>query len=224
MRGLTLRVDDLLRGGGGESGPALATLRHWAVILIGAGFAYGAVMGSFGGITGERYLQLVYSALKVPLLLVVTFGVSLPSFFVFNTLLGVRDDFRRALGALLAAQAAMTVVLLSLAPFTAFWYASAADYDLALMVNGVMFAIASFSAQWVLRRRYSPLIAHQPRHRLLLRVWLVLYIFVGIQMAWVLRPFVGHPDLPVQFFRQEAWGNAYEFIARTLWRLLTGFT
>jgi hypothetical protein len=83
-----------------------------------------------------------------------------------------------------------------------------------------MFAVASVTAQWVLRRRYGPLIARRPRHRLLLRAWLGIYIFVGIQMAWVLRPFVGSPDLPVQFFRKEAWGNAYEFIAHIIWRAL----
>ena len=223
MRGLALRVDDLLRGGATpEEAPAARTLRDWAVILVGAGLGYGMVMGSFGGVFGERFLQVVYSGIKVPLLLAVTFGVSLPSFFVINTLLGVREDFRRVLGALLASQAAMTVVLLGLAPFTALWYASTADHDLALLFNGALFAVASVTAQWVLRRRYGPLIARQPRHRTLLRVWLGIYVFVGIQMAWVLRPFVGHPQLPVQFFRSDAWGNAYEFIARLLWRAVTG--
>jgi hypothetical protein len=179
-------------------------------------------MGSFGGVTGDRFLQVIYSALKVPLLLLVTFVVSLPSFFVVNTLVGVREDFSYVLGALVETQAALTVVLLSLAPFTAFWYASAADYDYALLFNGAMFAAASFTAQWVLRRRYQPLIARRSRHRGLLRVWLGVYIFVGIQMAWVLRPFVGNPDLPVQFFRRDAWGNAYEFIARMIWRTVVG--
>jgi hypothetical protein len=53
------------------------------------------------------------------------------------------------------------------------------------------------------------LIARSKRHRTMLRVWLLIYAFVGIQMGWVLRPFIGHPDAPVQFFRYRAWGNAY---------------
>jgi len=223
MRGLALRVDDLLRGGATEEeAPTVRTLLAWSGILAGAGLVYGAVMGSFGGVLGERSLQVLFSAVKVPFLLAVTFGVSLPSFSVMNTLLGVREDFTRVLGALLASQAALTVVLGALAPFTGFWYASTANHDLALLFNGAMFALASLAAQWVLRRRYGPLIARNPRHRTLLRVWLGIYVFVGIQMAWVLRPFVGHPDLPVQFFRTDAWGNAYEFVARLLWRALAG--
>ncbi len=223
MSGWALSVDELLRGGEAENRPPSSrTLWGWAAILVAAGLGYGAVMGTFGGFAAGRFAQILYSALKVPVLLVVTFGVSLPSFFVLNTLLGLREDFRQVLGALMGTQAGLTIVLLSLAPFTALWYLSASNYDYALMFNGGMFAVASFTAQWVLRRRYQPLVARHPRHRTMLRVWLLIYVFVGIQMAWVLRPFVGHPDLPVQFFRPEAWGNAYEFIVRLVWRSLGG--
>ncbi len=223
MSGWALRVDELLRGSEAENRqPSGRRLTEWGAILVVAGLGYGAVMGTFGGFAATRLAQILYSALKVPFLLAVTFGVSLPSFFVLNTLLGLREDFRQVLGALVGTQASLTLVLLSLAPFTAFWYASASNYDYALMFNGGMFAVASFTAQWVLRRRYQPLIARHPRHRTLLRVWLVIYVFVGIQMAWVLRPFVGHPDLPAQFFRAEAWGNAYEVIGRLIWRTLGG--
>jgi hypothetical protein len=222
MSGWALRVDELLRGAGESLQPDRRRLLEWAAILVVAGLGYGAVMGTFGGFAAARLPQIAYSALKVPLLLTVTFLVSLPSFFVLNTLLGLRADFRQVLGALVATQAGLTVVLLSLAPFTVLWYASAANYDYALIFNGGMFAVASLTAQWLLRRRYQPLIARHPRHRTLLRVWLLIYVFVGIQMAWVLRPFLGNPDLPVQFFRREAWGNAYEFIARMLWRNLVG--
>jgi hypothetical protein len=63
--------------------------------------------------------------------------------------------------------------------------------------------------------------ARNRRHRLLLRTWLVGYALVGIQMGWVLRPFVGAPDMPVQFFREEAWGNAYVVVARMIWEVIT---
>jgi hypothetical protein len=56
--------------------------------------------------------------------------------------------------------------------------------------------------------------ARSPRHRLLLRAWFFLYAFVGIQMGWVLRPFIGDPHLPVAFFRSEAWGNAYVIVGK----------
>jgi len=87
---------------------------------------------------------------------------------------------------------------------------------LALLFNAFMFGVASVAAQMVVRRYYGPLIRRSPRHRQLLRVWFLLYVFVGIQMAWVLRPFIGDPDLPVAFFRTDAWGNAYVVVAQLL--------
>ena len=216
-------LDDLLRGRRWitqAAGTSRAALWLAAQVLL-FGFVYGAVMGTFGGLVGERLWQVLYSAAKVPLLLLVTFGIGLPSFFVLNTLYGLREDFGEAVRALLAAQAGMTLILASLAPFTALWYASSADYPSATMFNGLMFAAATFAAQWLLRRYYRPLVERQPRHRWLLRAWLAIYAFVAVQMAWVLRPFIGDPMRPVQFFREEAWGNAYVVVAELVWKLLT---
>jgi hypothetical protein len=215
-------IDGVLRG---EPLPATelprATLPRLIAFIVLFGVFYGAVMGSFG-VTSIRLLQPLYSGVKVPLLLLVTFLLSLPSFWVLNTLLGLAADFREVLRALVTTQAALTVILASLAPFTVFWYASFTDYHNAILFNGVMFGIASFSAQWLLRRLYRPLIARNIRHRTLLRVWLIIYAFVGIQLGYVLRPFIGDPRLPVHFFRADSWGNAYVYVAQLIWHALTG--
>jgi hypothetical protein len=41
-------------------------------------------------------------------------------------------------------------------------------------------------------------------------------------MAWVLRRFVGAPNQPIQFFREDSWGNAYEVVLRLVWRAVFG--
>jgi hypothetical protein len=199
--------------------PALGSLALGIVVF---GMFYGGVMGMYGGVLGPRLLQVVYSAVKVPILLVVTFLLSLPSFFVINALIGLRSEFSRVLQALLATQTGLTVILAALAPFTAFWYISGSDYPLAILFNGGMFAVASLSAQWMLRRDYIPLIRDNPKHRWMLRTWILIYVFVGIQMGWVLRPFIGDPDQPVQFFREGSWSNAYEFVLRMIWDVTMG--
>ena len=178
-------------------------------------------MGSFGGIEGDRGWQILVSGAKVPLFLLVTFGLSLPSFFVLNSLFGVRADFGNALLALTRSQAGLTVVLAALAPYTLLWYASSSSYPWSLLVNGLMFALASLAGQLLLRGLYRPLVARHRAHRWLLRIWLVLYVFVGIQLAWILRPFVGQPDAPIQFFRPEALGNAYLAVGRIVWDALS---
>jgi hypothetical protein len=124
------------------------------------------------------------------------------------------------LHALLASQAGLALVLAGLAPYTVLWYVSSANYPGAILFNGLMFAVASGAGQWMLRRSYRPLVARDRRHRWLLRVWLVLYVFIGIQMAWVLRPFVGDPTMPTRFFRADTWGNAYLIVGRMVWDLM----
>ncbi|MGB2866145.1 MAG: hypothetical protein WBC05_22620 [Sedimentisphaerales bacterium] len=197
-------------------------LAQLGILIAVFGILYGAVMGSFGGVFGERFWQVVFSAVKVPFLLMGTFALSLPSFFVVNTLFGLRSDFSYSLRALLATQAGLTIVLASFAPFTVLWYVSFSNYRGAILFNTFMFGCASLTAQWLLRRFYEPLIRRNRRHRTLLRAWLVIYAFVGIQMAWVLRPFIGNPDAPTQFFRQDAWGNAYVSLANIIWSFIGG--
>ena len=66
-----------------------------------------ALLGlALGGSSGEPWLG-VFAAIKVPLLLVLTTALCLPSFFVINSVMGLRDDFGAACRALLAAQATL---------------------------------------------------------------------------------------------------------------------
>lgn len=51
--------------------------------------------------------------------------------------------------------------------------------------------------------------------------WLILYLFVGAQMSWILRPFVGDPKLPFVFLRGKD-GNFLEGVFSHLQRLLGG--
>ena len=51
---------------------------------------------------------------------------------------------------------------------------------------------------------------------------MVLYVFVAIQLAWVLRPFIGSPNVPTRFFREDAWSNAYVVVLDTIWKTLGG--
>ncbi len=223
MTGVLHSAEAILRGEATFS-PAADVARQLGRLAVPValfGMFYGAVMGTFSATSLDRMLQVVYAAVKVPILLLVTFLISLPSFFVLNTLLGMRRDFAEAVAALITTQAGLTIILASLAPFTALWYASYGDYNTAILFNGVMFGIASFSAQFLLRRLYRPLVERNARHRLLLRLWIVIYMFVGIQMGWVLRPFIGSPFSATRFFREGAFSNAYVAVGELVWEIVT---
>ncbi|MGL6076100.1 MAG: hypothetical protein ACRC8S_18230 [Fimbriiglobus sp.] len=209
-------LEDVLR----IQGQPLGLRRSLLWVVLG-GMIYGATMGSYGGWSGERVLQIVYSSLKVPVLLSASMLLALPPFFVLNMLLGLAKDFPQALRAVVAGQGFVAVVLASLAPYVTVWYATVSDYQEAIVINGFLFMVASLTSQVLLRRQYLPLIADNRRHRWMLRLWLVMYCFVGVQMGWVLRPFVGHPGTPPTFVRTEAWGNAYVMLYQAVLGALT---
>ncbi len=52
----------------------------------------------------------------------------------------------------------------------------------------------------------------------LFKVWLVVYAFVGVQMAWILRPFIGDPELDFAWFMQRG-GNAFVHLWETVGKL-----
>lgn len=170
---------------------------------------YGAFLGAFPGLHGPRPLQMLYSAIKLPMLLLVSFVLTLPAFFIVNTLLGLRNDFAPAVRALIGAQAVMSLVLAALAPLTAVWYCSDTSYHAATFFNGALFLIALTAGELLVRRQYGPLIRANPRHKVMLVGWFVVYIFVAIQLAWVLRPFIGDPELETLFSRPHKFDNAY---------------
>ncbi|MGC4032375.1 MAG: hypothetical protein QM754_11710 [Tepidisphaeraceae bacterium] len=194
------------------------TLGRLIFIAALAAMGYGAVMGSFGVLYGQSGWQVLFAAIKSPMLLAVTFVLTLPSFLVINLLLGLGRDVKDVLHALAAGQVAVSVGLLSLSPLTLLWYLSVPRYEPAILFNAAMFAVASLGGQRPLRALYRPLILRNPLHRRMLVIWLTVYAFVGVQAGWVMRPFIGKPDAPAEFLRPEKWDNAYVVIVKILYR------
>ena len=56
--------------------------------------------------------------------------------------------------------------------------------------------------------------------RTVFRCWVVLFALVGAQMGWVLRPFIGTPNLPFSWFR-ERQSNFFEAVLRSLGELFS---
>ena len=210
MTSLWTKTLSILRGEtASRNGLATLSVSTLAWLILIGGMTYGCAMGSYNAVGAPRLLQALYSALKVPLLIAATFCLSLPSFFIFNTVLGLRDDFRLALRILLSSQAGQMALLASLTPYVLLWNASSPVHEPTILFNGLMFGISTLGGQLILRRAYAALIAQDPRHRVLLRIWIVTYAFVGIQLGWTLRPFIGDPHAPTAFLRADSLTNAY---------------
>lgn len=184
--------------------------------LAFGGAIYGGAMGAYSALEGGNLVQILFSACKVPVLLALSAAISLPAAWIMYTLQGLQKDFLVAARALLEGQAALAIVLASLAPLTLVLYLSAMEYRAALLLNIGVFLLAALAAQGVIRGRIRMLLRQDSRHAQLLWVWFGLFSFVAIQLAWNLRPFVGDPRVPAQFFRADAFSNAYLQILRLL--------
>lgn len=186
--------------------------------LVLAAF-YGFVMGSYSLTSNDGWKQALASAVKVPCLFMLTLLVCLPSLYVVSALLGSSLSVRQLIGILMASFLVTTVLLAAFAPITAFFMLSARDYGFITLLNVLFFAIATTAGVGVIATAVKTIGSQeQGSSRTLLRFWFWTYAFVGTQMAWILRPFIGSPNVPFSFFRSMD-GNFYTAVLRIIGHL-----
>jgi hypothetical protein len=209
LRGEFTRRDDLLAG---RVDVPVATLVVADLVL---GCSYGAFMGLYAALRKEApsTTQLAYTTVKVPLLFLLTLFVTFPSLYVFGALGGSVLRFRQSLRLLLVALTVNFAVLASFGPVTGFFTLSTDSYPFMVLLNVVVFAIAGLIGVGFLRRALRVLFDGDPaaatvetrqrseRSQIIFTVWSLIFGVVGAQMAWILRPFVGTPELPAEFLR-----------------------
>jgi len=187
-------------------------------IILGMG-CYGAAMGIW-----RDSLQGFYTAVKFPtIILLTTFGNALIS-AMLAPLLGLNITLRQCLSAVLTSYSISAAILGSFSPLILFmvWnvpplsanvHISGLTHAAILLVHVTAIALAGIGAnlrllQWLTHLGGTPAIA-----RRVLLAWLAGNLFLGSQLSWILRPFVGQPGLPVQFLRPDALhGNFYEAV------------
>jgi hypothetical protein len=224
------RLPDLLRGE-----PDL--LRSWTsewriipvavslgVIALGAGL-YGAAMGCW-----RDSLQAVYVGIKFPLIiLLVTTGNALLN-GMLAPLLGLNLGFRQSALAVVASMAIASAILGSFSPLLAFaiWNSppmspdtqlTSGTYSTIMLAHVAVIAFAGVAANL---RLFETLRLFSPSRGVALRVllaWLAGNLFLGTQLCWLFRPFIGSPQLPIQFLRPDAFhGNFYEAVFHSFLR------
>jgi hypothetical protein len=183
---------------------------------------YGAVLGST-----HSLLQALSSAAKLPLLFLITLAICVPALYVLSVLFGASQRLTQSIALVLSAITVTAVLLLSFAPITFFFMLTTSGYQFFKLLNVLFFVIAGslgmvFLSQGVHIVSTSDKEEGTKTRRLLLYVWIVLYAFVGSQMAWTLRPFVGYPDAKFELIR-ELGGNFYSNILISMGEVLGYF-
>ena len=177
---------------------------------------HGAVLGAASGV-----LQAVASAVKLPLLFLLTLAICLPALYLFNLVFGSRLRASQTLAVVLAAIATTGVLTLGFAPISVFFLLSAPNYAFYKLLNVAILTLTGIAGLRTLVKgmdavgSLAPAGSSAGSHRLLLRSWLIVYAFVGTQLAWTLRPFFGAPGLPFELFRKLE-GNFYINVIQTI--------
>lgn len=216
-------IPTLLRG---EPAPIQSWIAHWStarvllyVAAIVAGTAaFGAAVGAW-----RAPLQALYTAIKFPLIVLLTaLGNGLLN-GMLAPLLGTNISFRQSLLAVLMSFTIAAAVLGACSPLIYFiiWnspaFSSAAQGATATTHSFIFVAlVASMAAAGIagnvrLFQLLCRLSASEKAARRTLLGWLTGNLLLGSQLAWILRPFVGAPHLPLQFLRDNPWdGNFFE--------------
>lgn len=215
---LAVHVDHILRNREQLYG-AIASrtdLRQMTLAMLALGLSFGAIYGvSMGAFRGGW--QCLVSALKVPAVLVGTMTVAAPALYAFNTLLGSRIKFDQTVALASATVATTGVLLLALAPLSLFLALTGASYTVLALVQVVIFFVAGYFGAFFLYDGMQTVSARlaQDQNLPLLQIWLCLYAYVGCQMAWAVRPFLGDPGRPLALLRPLS-GNFFTALMNTV--------
>ena len=203
--------------------------RHLGLLLgivLSLSALYGLVMGASSGIPGG-VPQMLSSAVKVPLLYMLTLVVCYPVLYVINVIMGSRLGFLETLTLILLAIALNAILLASCAPIVLFFTITGSNYDFLKLLHVL---ILGFSGMWAMVGLWRGLVGmcetsdlYPKRAIRILQMWILVFAFVGTQMAWSLRPFVGSPDLEFQLLRVRAGqtGNIYQAVGHSAVNLVT---
>jgi hypothetical protein len=189
------------------------------LFIVVSSALYGAVMA------GWRSPRLaLYVAGKMPLLFIGASSLVMLLNWMVAAVLGSGLTFRQVMALTYGAMGIACWILLSLVPVTAlFTFSAVSDagthdelrftHNCLLLTHILLLATAGVAGNAVLFKGLRSLVRARCPAGTLYVIWLAAFAFVGCQMSWILRPFVGSPFYPVVFMRPDCLQrNFYEFL------------
>ena len=195
-------------------------LRYAVATIVGLAGLFGLIAGSYSGPA-----QAVSAAIKLPFLFFATFAICFPAFFVVQVLVGSRLRLEQVAVLVFGALALTSVLLAAFVPITAFFLITGANYYFQHLLNIAIAGVAGIFGMYALHEGLSVVCEKRgvyPRKALtIMRAWALLFAFVGIQLAWSLRPFLGDRNQPFRVFGTYQ-GNFYAAVLYAVNELMRG--
>jgi hypothetical protein len=184
--------------------------------ILGLSAAYGATMGTYAG-----GLSILFSAVKVPILLLVSLYLTIPSYYVVYSLLGGKRTLRQTAMLLLFSFTIMATVLIALVPVNLFFVItttkSPATYAFMVLLNIAVFTLGGFFALTNFIRGAKVLYReHSENWKPSFLLGSLILMIVGTQLAWVLRPYFDY----YPWFIRPLEGNFFTAIIQLISQLI----
>jgi hypothetical protein len=188
----------------------LADLARVMLITIALSSAvFGAAIGTYRG-----GIQIVYAALKFPLLMLLTAAICAPALSAFNAALDRPTSLRRDLALVLSSLALGGLTLVAQAPILLLASSLEVSYHSIILLTFACCAVAGLGSLIMLSRGVGAASPHRKGTAIL--ALLMLFSMVGAQMAWTLRPYVVRPRTDSVPFVRNIEGNLLEAVSTSL--------
>jgi len=197
----------------------LSKVANQYLLLNVCSFLYGVVMGSYNG-----FRQAISSGIKVPLLFSLALLVCFPAFFIIQHVLGSRLGFWHMFKIILSGFVMIALVMVSFAPVVIFFLITGDNYSFLKLLHVAIFGLSGFfgvkTILDALRFSCEKKKVYPKVGVVVFRFWILILAFVGMQLAWNLRPFIGSRELPFELLRKRE-GNFYLTVIRAAGNLVT---
>lgn len=170
-------------------------------------FVYGLIMGSYQGL-----LQAASAAVKLFSLYILVIIICFPAFFIIQYILGSTLKLGQMLVIILSGFVLMSAIMVSFIPIIVFFLLTGGNYYFLQLLHIAVFLLSGFFGMKTIHDALQFSCEKKkvyPRTGVVVfRFWIIILAFVGIQLAWNLRPFLGDAHRPFKLFRNYE-GNFY---------------
>jgi hypothetical protein len=181
-----------------DRGAAAIAQNALLAVVVGS-LLFGAAVGLWHG-----GIQVLFAGAKLPFVTVGTLILCAPAFYAVAAVFGRPWSARSVLSLMLVAGARFALVLLAATPVVWLTIDLGASYDLAKLVAALAYALAGLAALMLLVRG----LGDGPGKRTTLALFVGIFLLVGAQTAWTLRPYLGTPGQPeVTLFTHDREGG-----------------
>ena len=181
-------------------------------------FLYGATMGAYHG-----FAQAIASGVKVAVLFGLVLLICFPAFYIVQYILGSRLKLLQMVSIILSGFILMSALMVSFTPIVIIFLLTGSNYYFLQLLHIAIFIFAGlFGMNTIVRAlKFSceKKNIYPQTGVIVFRFWVVILAFVGIQLAWNFRPFLGDRGQPFELFRDYE-GNFYTALIYSMDKLI----